>query len=129
MAQVTLDVYELLKKGGGLLQYRINNLIQNHLNNYNLIGLVNSQSNSLSKKITTAKKYAEQTSSLLNLPTKIDLSNATQLILQSEEKIDKLDEQLYELTEKMAEIKSLLEEEPLSKRKDKMVGTSSDEEV
>lgn len=129
MAQVTLDVYELLKKGGGLLQYRINNLIQNHLNNYNLIGLVNSQSNSLSKKITAAKKYAEQTSSLLNLPTKIDLSNATQLILQSEEKIDKLDEQLYELTEKMAEIKSLLEEEPLSKRKDKMVGTSSDEEV
>jgi len=109
MGQVTLDVYDLLKRGGSFLQFRINNMIQNQLNNYSLIDVAKSQTNTLTKKIKKVQQYTEQTAAVLNFPTKTDLSNATQLILQSEEKIDNIDEQIYEMTKMLHEMKELVE--------------------
>ncbi|MGP7816303.1 hypothetical protein [Niallia sp. 01092] len=104
MVQVTLDVYQLIRKGGNLLQYRINTIIKNKLNNENLILLANNRSKALTKKVIQVQNHVERLASILHLPTKTDVSNATQLILQSEEKIDSLDEQLYELTTMLQEI-------------------------
>ncbi|MFT8320072.1 MAG: hypothetical protein ABF649_04135 [Bacillus sp. (in: firmicutes)] len=109
MAQITLDVYDILKKGGDLLQYRINNIIKNQLNTTSMIFLANNRSKALTKKIEQVQGYVERTASIINLPTKTDLSNATQLILQSEEKIDRLDDQLYELTVMLQEVQQQLE--------------------
>lgn len=110
MAHVTIDFYELLKKGGTLLQYRLNNRIKNSLNQMSVIDLTNSKANPLTNKIDQIQNYTEQLSNYLNLPTKTDLANATQLILQSEEKIDSLDDQLFELTNMMKEVKQLIEQ-------------------
>ncbi|GKU83178.1 hypothetical protein [Niallia sp. NCCP-28] len=106
---VTLDFYEILKKGGGLLQFRINDFIQQQLNSTSAIHLVKDHTGTLTKKIEKVQNYVERTAAVINLPTKTDLSNATQLILQSEEKIDDLDEQIYDLQIKIQEIKELLE--------------------
>jgi len=106
---VTFDVYEILKKGGGLLQFRINDFIQQQLNSTAAIHLVKDHTGTLAKKIEKLQNYVERTAAIINLPTKTDLSNATQLILQSEEKIDDLDEQIYDLQLKMQEIKEILE--------------------
>lgn len=110
MAHVTIDFYELLKKGGTLLQYRLNNRIKNSLNQMSIIDLTNSKANPLTNKIDQIQNYTEQLSNYINLPTKTDLANATQLILQSEEKIDSLDDQLFELTNMMKEVKQLIEQ-------------------
>lgn len=107
---VTLDFYEILKKGGGLLQFRINDFIQQQLDSTAAIHLVKDHTSTLTKKIEKVQNYVERTAAVINLPTKTDLSNATQLILQSEEKIDDLDEQIYDLQVKIQEIKKLLEE-------------------
>lgn len=109
MGQVTLDVYDLLKRGGTFLQFQINNMIQNQLNNYSLIELAKSQPKALAKKIKTVQKYTEQTATILNFPTKTDLSNATQLIIQSEEKIDNIEDQIYQMTRMLQEMKELVE--------------------
>lgn len=110
MAHVTIDFYELLKKGGTLLQYRLNNRIKNSLNQMSIIDFTTSKTNPLTNKIDQIQTYTEQLSNYMNLPTKTDLANATQLILQSEEKIDNLDDQLYELTTMMNEVKQLIEQ-------------------
>lgn len=110
MAHVTIDFYELLKKGGTLLQYRLNNRIKNSLNQMAIIDLTNSKANPLTNKIDQIQNYTEQLSNYINLPTKTDLANATQLILQTEEKIDNLDDQLFELTNMMKDVKQLIEQ-------------------
>jgi len=110
MAHVTIDFYELLKKGGTLLQYRLNNRIKNSLNQMSVIDLTSSKANPLTNKIDQIQNYTEQLSNYINLPTKTDLANATQLILQSEEKIDNLDDQLFELTNMMKDVKQLIEQ-------------------
>ena len=114
MGQVTLDVYDLLKRGGSFLQFQINNMIQNQLNNYSLIDVAKSQTNTLTKKIKKVQQYTEQTAAVLNFPTKTDLSNATQLILQSEEKIDNIDEQIFQMAKMLHEMKELVEKIALS---------------
>ena len=110
MAHVTIDFYELLKKGGTLLQYQLNNRIKKSLNQISIIDFTTSKTNPLTNKIDRIQTYTEQLSNYMNLPTKTDLSNATQLILQSEEKIDNLDDQLFELTTMMKEVKQLIEQ-------------------
>ena len=110
MAQVTIDFYELLKKGGTLLQYQLNNRIKNSLNQMSIIDFTTSKTIPLTNKIGQLQNYTEQLSNYINLPTKTDLANATQLILQSEEKIDNLDDQLFELTTMMKEVKQLIEQ-------------------
>ncbi|MCF2648765.1 hypothetical protein [Niallia circulans] len=110
MAHVTIDFYELLKKGGNLLQYRINNRIKNSLNQMSIIDFTSTKTNPLTNKLDQIQNYSEQLSNYINLPTKTDLANATQLIIQSEEKIDNLDDQLYELTNMMREVKQLIEQ-------------------
>ncbi|WP_400242988.1 hypothetical protein AB3U99_18220 [Niallia sp. JL1B1071] len=110
MAHVTIDFYELLKKGGNLLQYRINNRIKNSLNQMSIIDFTSKKTNPLTNKLDQIQSYSEQLSNYINLPTKTDLANATQLILQSEEKIDNLDDQLYKLTNMMREVKQLMEQ-------------------
>jgi DNA repair exonuclease SbcCD ATPase subunit len=110
MAHVTIDFYELLKKGGNLLQYRLNNRIKNSLNQFSIIDFTSTKTNPLSNKLDQIQNYSEQLSNYINLPTKTDLANATQLILQSEEKIDNLDDQLFELTNMMKEVKQLIEQ-------------------
>ncbi|MED5101606.1 hypothetical protein NSQ89_16315 [Niallia sp. FSL R7-0648] len=110
MAHVTIDFYELLKKGGTLLQYRLNNRIKNSLNQMSIINFTTSKMNPLTNKLDQIQTYTEQLSNYMNLPTKTDLANATQLILQSEEKIDNLDDQLFELTTMMKEVKQLIEQ-------------------
>ncbi|PKG23629.1 hypothetical protein [Niallia nealsonii] len=125
---VTLDFYEILKKGGGLLQFRINDFIQQQLNSTSAIHLVKDHTGTLTKKIEKVQNYVERTAAVINLPTKTDLSNATQLILQSEEKIDDLDEQIYDLQVKIQEIKELLEELAIVP-KDTATNASTQEEV
>lgn len=118
MAHVTIDFYELLKKGGNLLQYRLNNRIKNSLNQISIIDFTSTKTNPLSNKLDQIQNYSEQLSNYINLPTKTDLANATQLILQSEEKIDNLDDQLFELTNMMKEVKQLIEQFSLNSSDD-----------
>jgi len=131
MGQVTLDVYDLLKKGGTFLQFQINNMIQNQLNHYSLINVAKTQTNALTKKIKKLQQYTEQTAAVLNLPTKTDLSNATQLILQSEEKIDNIDDQLYQITTMLHEMKELVAKIALSNHEsmDAPLSASLSEEI
>jgi len=131
MGQVTLDVYDLLKRGGSFLQFQINNMIQNQLNNYSLIDVAKSQTNTLTKKIKKVQQYTEQTAAVLNFPTKTDLSNATQLILQSEEKIDNIDEQIFQMAKMLHEMKELVEKIALSHHDtaDSPISASLSEEI
>ena len=108
MAQVTIDFFELLKKGGNLLQYRLNNSIKKNLNQFSLIDFTGSKTNPLVKRMNHIQKFTEQMTNYMNLPTKTDIANTTQLIIQSEEKIDQLDDQLYDVSIMLNEIKQIL---------------------
>ncbi|KAB7666472.1 hypothetical protein [Bacillus sp. B1-b2] len=108
MAQVTIDFYELLKKGGNLLQYRINDSIKKNLNQIPLVDFAKSKTGLLTKRMDQIQQYTEQATNYMNLPTKTDIANTTQLILQSEEKIDQLDNQLYSITSMLTEMKEMM---------------------
>lgn len=108
MAQVTIDFYELLKKGGNLLQYRLNDSIKKNLNQNSLVDFAKNKTSPLAKKMDQFQQYSEQATNYMNLPTKADIANTTQLIIQSEEKIDQLDYQLFSISSMLNEMKEMM---------------------
>jgi hypothetical protein len=101
----TIDFYQLLKKGGLMAEKKLNDLIKDTLNKEKIILHANKNSKVLAEKITKARHHTENLSILLNFPTKNDLAHTTNLLIQTEDKVDQLQASLYELEKLTEEIK------------------------
>jgi hypothetical protein len=101
----TPDLFGLLKLLGFKLESTINKYIQDSLNKEEIAVTANSVGQVLAHIIVAVNEYVEQLSSQLNFPTKNDVSRLGKLIIQSEDKIDGLEDEIHEVLNLLKEIK------------------------
>jgi hypothetical protein len=104
--QQKTDFFGDLKKAGFIIEQQLNQHIQNIVNNDNLINFADEHSNLITNQISSLQRHVETLSTILNLPTKNDVANVAKLTLQTEEKVDKLEEHMIKLTESIQKIMS-----------------------
>jgi hypothetical protein len=95
----TPDLFVLLKQWGFMLESTINKYIQDSLNKEEIAVAGNTIGIVLAEILEAIHEYVEQLSSLLNFPTKNDVSSLGKLIVQLEDRIDVLEDEMYEVLE------------------------------
>lgn len=96
--------YEALKKRGHAFEQQINGTVQNLFNNDNLVRIASENTDLIANNIHSLQNYVEVLSTILLFPTKNDVANVAKLVLQTEEKVDKLEEHVFFLRESLARI-------------------------
>ncbi|MBP3038625.1 hypothetical protein J9303_03790 [Bacillaceae bacterium Marseille-Q3522] len=94
---VTIDFYDILRKSGMKVESEINEWIKSYLKKQAAIRLANFTSKQAVRTIGSTRSFVETLSAMFNYPTKTDLASTTNLIKQTEEKVDQIDEQLQHL--------------------------------
>ncbi|NRD78625.1 polyhydroxyalkanoate biosynthesis repressor PhaR [Bacillus sp. BRMEA1] len=109
----TYDPFETLHKFSLLWEKQINDFIYLWTNNSEFIKFSNIGTEIQSRYIDTFKKNHEALAGVLNLPTKSDVTNVANLTIQAEEKVEALEEQIWELQDSVKaqskEIESVVE--------------------
>ncbi|MGG3469874.1 polyhydroxyalkanoate biosynthesis repressor PhaR [Neobacillus pocheonensis] len=107
------DPYESFHKFSQLWEKQINDFIYLWTNNKEYVKMTNFGTEMQSRYMEAFKKNQEAMAGVLNLPTKNDVANVATLAVQTEDKIDALEEQIWELQESMKsqskEIESVVE--------------------
>lgn len=107
------DPYESLHKFGLLWEKQINDFIYLWTNNKEFVKMSHLGTELHARSLETFKKNQEALASMLNLPTKNDVTNVANLTLQAEEKMEALEEQIWELQDSVKsqskEIESVIE--------------------
>lgn len=96
-------LFPLLKKLGAKIETDLNTVIQESLNKDEVIEKLNAKAAMCGKMTNHMKEYMEIISSHFNIPTKTDVANVAKLTIQTEEKIDHIEEQLLALTQLLME--------------------------
>ncbi|MFS0881697.1 hypothetical protein [Metabacillus niabensis] len=96
-SKLTDQLYKELKKLAQGGEARINEFIQNQLNNENVVKLAADQSAVTGEVLRQLQRYQEIVTTALRIPTKDDVANVAKLVLQLEEKIDLLEDYLSQL--------------------------------
>ncbi|KWW22556.1 hypothetical protein AS888_12035 [Peribacillus simplex] len=104
MAKKT-DFYKGLKLLGSQKEQELNSRIQGLLNNRKLLESVSENTQLQVPKINRMQEASERMSIIMNYPTKKDVATVAKLVIQLEEKIDRLEEMLSSL-EKNGYVKS-----------------------
>ncbi|WP_040204622.1 poly(R)-hydroxyalkanoic acid synthase subunit PhaR [Neobacillus jeddahensis] len=111
--QKAYDPYESLHKFSLLWEKQINDLLFLWTNNKEFVKMANLRTDFQSRYVESFKKNQEAFVSLLNLPTKNDVTNVANLTLQAEEKMEALEEQIWDLQDAVKsqnkEIESVVE--------------------
>ncbi|ULT58346.1 polyhydroxyalkanoate biosynthesis repressor PhaR [Neobacillus drentensis] len=107
------DPYESLHKFSLLWEKQINDFIFLLTNNKDFVKMSHRGTDLHSRYLETFKKNQEALASVLNLPTKNDVTNVANLTLQAEEKMEALEEQIWDLQDSVKsqnkEIESVVE--------------------
>lgn len=97
----TYDPYDSFKKYSELWEKQINDFIYLLTNNSNFVKAANVGSEAHSRYFEKVRKNQETVASLLNFPTKNDIANVANLTIQAEEKMEALEEQIWDLQDSM----------------------------
>lgn len=107
------DPYESIHKLSLLWEKQINDFLYLLTDNKDFMKMSNVGTEINSRYLDAFKKNQEALSNVLNLPTKNDVSNVATLTIQAEEKIEALEEQIWDLQDSMKtqskEIESVVE--------------------
>jgi chromosome segregation ATPase len=107
------DPYDSFKKYSEIWEKQINDFLFLLSNNNEFIKMSKVGTDAHSRYLEAFKKNQEALAGVLNIPTKNDLANVTSLTIQTEEKIDSLEEQIWDLQDSMKsqskEIESVVE--------------------
>ncbi|MGE6376243.1 hypothetical protein [Peribacillus muralis] len=104
MAKKT-DFYKGMKLLGSQKEQELNSRIQGLLNNRTLLESVSENAQLEVPKINRMQEASERMSIIMNYPTKKDVATIAKLVIQLEEKIDRLEEMLSS-NEKNRNVKS-----------------------
>ncbi|WP_042457325.1 poly(R)-hydroxyalkanoic acid synthase subunit PhaR [Neobacillus dielmonensis] len=109
----TYDPFEAFHKYSLLWEKQINDFIYLWTNNNEFVKMANVGTEIHSRYLETMKKNQEALAGVLNLPTKSDVTNVANLTIQAEEKIEALEEQVWDLQDSVKaqakEIESVVE--------------------
>ncbi|MDP1419164.1 hypothetical protein Q8G35_12155 [Peribacillus simplex] len=93
------NFYKGLKLLGTQKEQQLNSKIQSLLNNRKLIEAVSDNAQMQIPRINRMQEASERMSIIMNYPTKKDVASVAKLVIQLEEKIDRLDELVSTLVE------------------------------
>ncbi|MGG1675377.1 hypothetical protein ACIFOT_06415 [Neobacillus sp. NRS-1170] len=91
-------------KLGEMWDQQLNGLLYNLADNKEFVRTASSGLNTYSMYLERLRKSQELFATLMNIPTKKDVANAAKLSIQTEEKIDLLEEQIWKLQESVSSI-------------------------
>lgn len=97
-----MNPYDSFKRVSEMCEKSLNGLLFQSIDNNPLIQMTKVGIEANSRYIELLKRNRNLLASYLNLPTKHDLANAVKQTVQAEEKIDILEEQLWNLQESFA---------------------------
>lgn len=97
------DLFLLLKNAGFQLENQVNQYIQDHLNKEELAAAAHKGGNLFAALIEECHEYMEQLSAQLNFPTKNDVARLGQLVVQTEEKIDEIEDKVWAILKLLKE--------------------------
>ena len=107
-----LDKNKEIRKKAIQIEKKINDSIQKLLNREDLVQQTAISSEIYGTVLNQLQQYMELLSIHFNLPTKNDIANTARLVIQVEEKIDRLEEQLLDLKDYIEEMKKNASELP-----------------
>lgn len=93
------DFYKGLKLLGTQKEQKLNDKIREAINNRSFIESISRNSQQQVPRINKIQEASERMSIIMNYPTKKDVANVAKLVIQLEEKVDKVEELLLNLTE------------------------------
>ncbi|WHZ04592.1 polyhydroxyalkanoate biosynthesis repressor PhaR [Neobacillus sp. YX16] len=91
------DPFESFKSYSGILEKQINDFIFLWSNNNEFVKMANTGTEANSRYLEAYRKNQEALAGVLNIPTRNDLVNIASLTIQTEEKIESLEEQIWDL--------------------------------
>jgi methyl-accepting chemotaxis protein len=100
------DLYEALRNAGFQLETHLNDYIHKYLNKKEFAAAASVFKKAQNKLTDLLQEVHETASPHLNVPTKQDLANIAKLVIQVEEKVDRLSDQVEELTETVKRLNS-----------------------
>ncbi|MEB1807010.1 MAG: polyhydroxyalkanoate biosynthesis repressor PhaR [Bacillaceae bacterium] len=107
------DPYDTFKKFSDRWEKQINDMIHLWTNNSEFVRYAKVNSDAHSRYLELLRRNQEMLATQLNIPTKTDLANVSKLALQTEEKLDLLEEQIWSLSDSFnntnQEIESVVE--------------------
>ncbi|MDM5328211.1 polyhydroxyalkanoate biosynthesis repressor PhaR [Neobacillus sp. CF12] len=107
------DPFDSLKNYSELWEKQINDFIYLWTNNTEFVKMSKVGTQTQSRYLEAIRKNQETLAGVLNIPTKNDLANVATLTIQTEEKIESLEEQIWDLQDSMKsqskEIESVVE--------------------
>jgi hypothetical protein len=95
------DPYDSFKKYSELWEKQINDFIYLWTNNSEFVKMSKAGTETQSRYLEAFRKNQEALAGVLNIPTKNDLANVATLTIQTEEKIETLEEQIWDLQDSM----------------------------
>ncbi|MGG3469899.1 polyhydroxyalkanoate biosynthesis repressor PhaR [Neobacillus pocheonensis] len=98
------DPFFGFKQLSGMWDKQINGLLYNLTDNKEFVRTANIGINTYSYYLERIRKNQELIAALMNIPTKKDVANAAKLSIQTEEKIDILEEQIWKLQDSLSSI-------------------------
>ncbi|WML39672.1 polyhydroxyalkanoate biosynthesis repressor PhaR [Neobacillus sp. OS1-2] len=99
--QGTFDPYDLVKKFSDQWEKQANEMIHSWTNNREFVGFSKVSSDIQSRYLEMVKKNQELLANQLHVPTKSDFAHVAKLAIQTEEKLDALEEQIWSLQASM----------------------------
>ncbi|MEH7306032.1 polyhydroxyalkanoate biosynthesis repressor PhaR [Neobacillus drentensis] len=115
--QKSFDPYELFNKFSSQLEKQVNDLFMTNTNNPRFTRLLQKSTETSAMYKEMFKKSQELLGNQLHLPNKDDVANVAKLALQTEEKLDSLEEQIWTLNDSVS---------ATNKEIESIVGVSSD---
>jgi archaellum component FlaC len=109
MVDANKAAMEKLKKKGYKIEQQLNALIQSQLNKEDIARFAGRGGDQFARNLHQVKQNVETLSLYFNFPTKNDVANLARLMIQIEEKIEKLEEQLSNVTKTLETFKGKVE--------------------
>ena len=111
--QNSIDPFESLHKFSLLWEKQINDFLYFWTNNEDFVKVTNLGTEVHSRHLERFKRNQQAFASFLNLPTKNDVTNVAHLTIQTEERIEALEEEMWDIKDTLKmqskEIQSVLE--------------------
>ncbi|WP_404330969.1 polyhydroxyalkanoate biosynthesis repressor PhaR [Mesobacillus maritimus] len=104
MSKEKYDPYKGFRELTGMWEKQMNSLLLSWSDNTDYIKLSNVGLQTHTRYIEMLKRNQEIMASFMNMPTKTDVKNVAKLTIQAEEKIDALEEQIWNLQDSFSAI-------------------------
>ena len=104
MRNMTQEIFNKVKDFGRQIEYQLNTNIQDAIDNVEILARASVISKIIATLINLMQQVVEILSVPFNIATKLDVTDATKMILQLEEKVDSVELQISEVINSLTSV-------------------------